>query len=294
MSVTNPHYVYVNSRNRIQGTDENFTYNINFPDGLEFTHVVCLNVLIPKSYYLIQAGGVENILFLKENATTVTVSVPIGSYLLNSFRTTIGTLLTAASPNGLTYTLTYPALSGADTGKWTYTQTNGAIQSSIIVNEHFFEPLGFSSGSTNLFTGTTLVSTCVIKLQSEDRLLIHSNIAANPTVDDVLISINSTTSINYSSIAWDNPAPEFYSHLLSSQRNNVYSFSLTDENGELIQLNGLNMNLTLLLYRKDPIFDQIRSFMRYVLSHSLPGQGDKTKDEDGSEGREMITQTLNK
>ncbi len=250
MFVTNPHYVYINSRDRLHGTDENFTYNINFPDGLDFTHVVCLNVLVPKSYYLIQSGGVENILFLQENATTVTVTVPIGSYLLNSFRTTLSTLLTAASPNGLTYTLTYPALSGADTGKWTYTQTNGAIQSSIIVNEHFFEPLGFFSGSTNLFTGTTLVSTCVIKLQSEDRLIIHSNIAANPTIDDVLISINSTTSINYSSIAWDNPAPEFYSHLLSSQRNNVYSFSLTDENGELIQLNGLNMNLTLLLYRK--------------------------------------------
>ena len=85
-------------------------------------------------------------------------------------------------------------------------------------------------------------------MQSEDRLLIHSNIAANLT-DDVLVSINSTTSINYSSIAWECPAPEFYSHLLSSKNNNTYSFSLTDESGELIQLNGLNLNLTLMLKR---------------------------------------------
>jgi hypothetical protein len=272
MFVTNPHYVYVNSRERIAGTDENFTYNINFPPGLDFTHVVVLNVLIPKSYYLIQAGGIENQFQLSENGTTITVFVPIGSYLLNSFRTTIGSLLTASSPNGLTYTLTYPAQTGADTGKWTYTQNNGAIQSTIICNAHLFEPLGFLSGSTNIFSGTTLVSTCVIKLQSEDRLLIHSNIAANPTVDDVLISINSTTSINYSSIAWDNPCPEFYSHLLSSQNNNTYSFSLTDENNEqkhlflLIQLNGLNMNITLLLYKKDPIFDQMRNFMKMLVS----------------------------
>ena len=55
------YYVYINSRERIAGTDENFTYNIQFPDGFDFTHVVCLNVLIPKSYYLIQNGSLENI-----------------------------------------------------------------------------------------------------------------------------------------------------------------------------------------------------------------------------------------
>ena len=59
--VTNPYYVYINSRERESGTDENFTYNIQFPDGLDFTHVVCLNVLIPKSYYLIQNSTLENI-----------------------------------------------------------------------------------------------------------------------------------------------------------------------------------------------------------------------------------------
>lgn len=265
MLVKNPYYVYINSRDRISGTEENFTFNIAFPDGsANFDHVVCLNALIPKSYYLIQDGPLENIFQLDENGATVTVTVPIGSYLLSAFKTVIGNLLTAASPNGLTYTLTYPASSGADTGKWTYTQNNGAIQSSIIVNQHFFEPLGFVSGSTNLFSSTTLISTCVIKLQSEDRLLIHSNICNNGR-DDILVSINSTTSINYSSIAWECPAPEFYSHLLSSQNNNTYSFSLTDENGELIQLNGLNMNLTLLLYKKDDIFERIKTFLKMAV-----------------------------
>lgn len=265
MFVTNPYYVYINSRDRISGTDEYFTYNIAFPAGYDFDRVVCLNALIPKSYYLIQNGPLENIFQLKENNTTVTITVPIGSYLLAAFKTVIGTLLTNASPNGLTYTLAYPPLSGADTGKWTFTQTNGSIISSLIFNEHLFEPFGFFANSTNIFNGTTLTSTCVIKLQSEDRLLIHSNIVNNPGRDDILISINSTTSINYSSIAYECPAPEFYSHLLSSQNNNTYSFSLTDENGELMQLNGLNLNLTLLLYKKDDIFDKIKTFMKMVV-----------------------------
>ena len=89
MLVTNPYYVYINSRDRIAGTDENFTYNIQFPDGLDFTHVACLNALILKSYYPIQTGGVANIFDLTENDTTVQISVPIGSYLLSSFKNTI-------------------------------------------------------------------------------------------------------------------------------------------------------------------------------------------------------------
>jgi hypothetical protein len=141
MFVTNPYYVYINSRNRESGTDENFTYNVQFPQGFDFTHVVCLNALIPKSYYLIQVGS--NTFTLQENNTTVLITIPVGSYLLSAFQTTIGVLLTNASPNGLTYTLTYPALSGTDTGKWTFTQTNGTIVSSLIFDSHLFEPFGF-------------------------------------------------------------------------------------------------------------------------------------------------------
>ena len=265
MFVTNPHYVYINSRDRLSGTDENFTYNIQFPPGLDFTHVVCLNALIPKSYYLIQNGPLENIFQLQENSTIVTIAVPVGNYILSAFQKIVSGLLTANSPNGLTYTMSFPSdAAGPNVAMWTFTQSNGSIVSSIIVNQHFFEPFGFLSGSTNVFTGTTLMSSCVIKLQSEDRLLIHSNVAANPTIDDVLVSINSSTSVNYSSIDYECPAPEFYSHLLSSQNNNTYSFTLTDENSEIIQLNGLNLNLTLLFYKADPIFDQIRNLLKVL------------------------------
>ena len=124
----------------------------------------------------------------------------------------------------------------------------------LIFNEHLF---GFFANSTNTFIGTPIISTCVIKLQSEDRLLLHSSICANPTRDDVLVSINSTTSINYSSTSWECPALIYYSHMLASPNNGVYRFTLTDENSELIQLNGLNVNLTLLLYEQD---DSIKRF----------------------------------
>lgn len=263
--IQNPYFVYINSRDRISGTDENFTYNIQFPEGTTFDRVVCLNCLIPKSYYLIQDSSQERTFQLKENDSTVSIMAPTGSYLLQAFKKTISELLTANSPNGLTYTLSYPALNGPDNGKWTFTQTNGAIQSSIIVNSHFFEPFGFFPDSKNDFQGTTLVSSTVIKLQSEDRLLLHSNCVENGR-DDILVSINASSSINYSSIAWECSNPEYYSHILNSQHNNTYSFSLTDEDNELIELNGLNMNISLLFYHQNPIYEQITNVLKLFVA----------------------------
>ena len=267
MLVNNPYYVFVNSRERIDGSDENFTYNISFPAGLDFTHVVCLNALIPKSYYLIQddLGTNEHSFILQENDTTIKIIVPVGSYLLTAFKTVISNLLTSNSPNGLIYNLTYPSIAGPDTGKWTYTQSNSNIVSTLIFNDVLFEPFGFLRNSTNIFNGTTLISTCVIKLQSEDRLLLHSDIVDNLGKDDVLVSINSSTSINYSSINYTCPAPEFYSRALNSQNNNSCKFSLTDENNSLISTNGLNINFTLLFYKKDDIFEKIKAFMKMIV-----------------------------
>jgi len=90
----NPHFVYVNSRDRDSGTDEDFSYNVKIPSGIKFTHVVCLNVLIPKSYYLIQEGPLENIFQLQEDDIILTLQVPFGSYLLTAFQKQIETLLT--------------------------------------------------------------------------------------------------------------------------------------------------------------------------------------------------------
>ena len=150
-----------------------------------------------------------------------------------------------------------------DTGKWTYTQNNSAVQSSLVFNEHLFEPFGFLSQSTNVFTGTTLISSAVIKLQSEDRLLLSSSLVNNGR-DSILASINSTTSINYSSINYECPDCQFYSHLISEKQNTV-SFTLSDENFEVISLNGLNMNLSLCFYKKDDIFEKIKTFLKMAV-----------------------------
>jgi hypothetical protein len=260
MEPLNPYLVYIDSRKRISGTDSNFLYNISLPQDHTFDRVVVLNALIPKSYFLIQAG--YNTFQLQENNTTVTITVPVGNYSFTAWKTEIGNLLTAASPNSLTYSLSYPSSNSTDTGKFTYTQNNGSIASKLIFTQYLFEPFGFLQNSTNTFTGTTLQSTCVIKMQSEDRLLIHSDCVNNPSQDDVLVSINASTYINYSSISYTNVHPAYNNHVLKSTLTSTISIVLTDENNIVLDLNGLNMNLTLLFYKRDDIFDRIRNMLK--------------------------------
>lgn len=264
MDVLNAYMVYVDSRRRVSGSDANFTYNIAFPPDHNFDRVTCLNALIPKSYYLIQAG--YNTFQLKEISTTVTISIPLGCYMLTAWESTIGNLLTTNSPNGWIYSVTYPSSSAADTGKLTYAVTgNAGSQPSLIFDSVLFEPFGFSASSTNVFSSDSLTSTTVIKLQSEDRLLIRSNMVNNPNVDDVLVSINAATNVNYSSINYINFYPEFNAKVLSSKSNNTYSFSLTNESGIVLDLNGLNLNLTLVFYKKDDVFQKIKDFMKMIV-----------------------------
>ncbi|HVT63452.1 MAG TPA: hypothetical protein VHD33_08210 [Legionellaceae bacterium] len=257
-------YVYIDSRKRLSGTDSNFTYSIPLPDDHNFTHVTLLNALIPKSYYLIQVGF--NTFQLQENSNIVTITVPIGNYTLSAFESIISNLLTTNSPNGWTYSISYPNSTQPDTGKLTYTVSGNSSQPSLIFGPDLFEPFGFFQNSTNTFVNNTLVSTCVIKLVSEDRLILHSSLVNNPNIDNIIISINSATNIPFSSISWINFAPEYRSHKLVNNAVKVASFSLTDEAGRILDLNGLNMNLTLAFYRKDNIFDVIRNFIKLLIT----------------------------
>ena len=263
--ITAKHFVYVDSRSRINGTDSNFSYLINLPPNESYDRVVVLNAQIPKSYYLVEAPA--NTFILIEGASTVTVTVPSGDYVLQAWMYTLQSLLNTNSPSGWTYTVTYPSiLTSPNTGKLTFSVSgNAGIQPSITVSSQFFEQFGFNSASVNTFVSDALTSSNVIKLQVEDRLFITSDIVEGTTNTCVLQSINSAPSPDYSSIQYHCFAPEFYSKPLRSQYNQVYNFSLTDENGKVLETNGLNITMTLLFYKESDIVERLKAFMKLAV-----------------------------
>ncbi len=259
--ITKKTIYYIDSHQRTSGTHYNFTFPIPFPPNNDYTHVCLLSAVIPKSYYLVQQG--YNTFTLRENGIDTTVTVPIGNYSATSFRTVVQGLLNTSSSQGWTYSITYPTISSsANTGKYTFTCTGG--NPSFIFTNGLYEQFGFDPNSTNTFVAGQLVSKDVIKMQVEDTLYLHSDIGTNGK-DDILNEIFIGSSPDYSSIKYQCIDVDAYSKELQTNNSNTYKFWLTNEDDILMDLNGLNIVLTLLVYKKENINDMIKSYIKYKL-----------------------------
>jgi hypothetical protein len=235
---------YLNSRNRTSGTNSSFYVKIEIPPHEKFTHVCLLGATIPKSYYLIQAG--YNTFVLRENGVDTVVTIPAGNYNLSSFRTQIPLMLTASSPHGWAYTCTYPPAGVAQTGKLTFTVAgNAGLQPSFVFTNNVNEQFGFDENTTATFAANTLTSTNVVKFQLEDSLFIHTDLVRDGA-DDVLQSIF-VASPDFSSITYQCPEYETGVKLLTTAVSQVFRFALTNEDGRLIDLNGQNWQMTIMV-----------------------------------------------
>ena len=261
--IVNKRIFYVNSRNRVSGTDSDFTCII---DGRmeDFDHVVVLQASIPKSYYLVQDG--QNSFVLNEDGNQTTVAIPEGSYTRSSFRAQLETSLNNASFHGWLYSITVPSTTvTGDTGKFTYTvQNNGGIQPQFIIGTSLFEQMGFERNTTYTFVGNSLVSADVVKFQLEDTVFIHSNIASNGH-DDILQEVFSSNAQDFGRIIWVCPDVEAYGKPINGNKSNSFRFYLTDEDGNPISLNGQNYVMTLMLYKKQTVYELIKRYIKLDL-----------------------------
>ena len=253
---------YINSRNRIGGTDESFSYEINMKT-FEPTHCLVLQANIPKSFFIVQDG--ENTFTLtEEDVNSVVITVPPGNYSRISFKTAVQSLLNLNSPGAYTYTITTPNSSTGDNGKYTFTCAGHTLETKIIMasDNNLYELFGFDIGSTNTFTSGTLESSNVIKMSKEDSVFIHSDIVADGSILQEVYAVENS---DFSNIVFQQFAPEYYIKPLKSNQSNVFTFYLTNEDGDSLNLNGLNWNMTLCLFRKDNTNDILKDYLRLSL-----------------------------
>lgn len=272
MSLITESTIYIiDSSQRISGTDSRFTYKINLPKGNEYNRVCLLQAIIPKSYYLIDEP--LNTFTLSENGFDTIVTIPKGNYNAPMWSKFIANLLTTSSSQGYVYACALPdANVTTSTGKFTYSvSNNGGVQPFFIfpAESHLNEVFGFVRGSSNQFSGNSLISVNVIKFQNEDVLLIHSDISKNndqTSYADVLQEIYASSSPSFTNVIYQNSGMlEGYSKPLVTQNNNVFSFSITDEDNHVLNLNGLNCVFTILVYKKDDINQLIaRGLEKYL------------------------------
>lgn len=249
----------IDSNLRLNGTHDDFSYSIDLLNE-EYDMVCLLKCLLPKTYYLIREG--QNTFTLTEGVDVITVTVPAGNYDRKSFALQVGLLLTNASLNGITYSVSIPSRPNPETGKYTFTVTNnGVIQPIFTFSRWVYEQFGFDANSSNQFVNDILVSKNVAKMQSEDCIYIRSDITKDTLLQDVYVS----QSADFSSVSYLCPEVESHSRPMHVTKNGAYRFTFTDEQGNKIDFNGQNIVMSIVVYKESTIYKALKGFINYIM-----------------------------
>lgn len=264
--------VIVDSQNRIDGTDSDFTFNLKLPSN-DYTHVALHQFSCPRSWYDVDIYT-NQFTLTEYGFSPVVVNLAVGWYSVYTMVAELTSVLTSASPNGWTYTVTWPGLNVVNTNQFTFTVTKGGSS----VNPNTYPPslsftsqdcwvqLGFNANSTNTFTASVantavLVSVNSINISYINRLYLTSTICTesqNNLLQVVLIAGNYQPGsyVYYEDLLIDANSRQF-----TRNKDNVFRFTLYDNYGNIILLNGLNLVFSLIFFKKDDINDVHRQHL---------------------------------
>jgi hypothetical protein len=265
---------YINSHNRLNQSDSNSDFSIKLDIDLnhDYTDVVCLDASIPKTNYTI--GSNNNTFTVIENLgagdLTRTITMPVGNYNRTSFKNVLKTQLND-NVNTYIYDITFDNVNRVnDTGKYTYTWTNvngSATEPLFVYTTSLYEQCGFETNSSNVFVIGSLISINVVNLNPETTYFIHSDIVSEKT--NILANIVSSGAADYNYITYHNSIPNEYSKVFFGGKSNVYRFTITDENKTRVDLNGLNVVFTIMLFKRNTLNKLIGDFIKLKTLESI-------------------------
>lgn len=260
--------IYIDSTTQLTSSKNIWSNQIDMNFEGDYNRITVLQAQIPVSYYVIGLGA--NTFTLTEGNSSIVISIPPANYNVFSFASTVGGLLTSNSPNGYTYTISYPnTYTSPDTGLFTY-QVNSiarTVSLTFPARSPISEQFGFVTASTNYFNVNglvqTLTSTNVVNFTPENSLYIRCNFCDGESTSeqsDVLFAVYGSNVQPYSTITYINPCPlDTSKRLISRDRNLV--FSICDENSQAIYMNGGNIQMSLLFYKDNTVNTSIEEYI---------------------------------
>ena len=253
------HSILINSENRSSGSSSDFTYEIQGSNS-DYTHCIVLGCNIPVSYYLVSPPN--NTFVLTEGLTSVTIEVHAGNYNVNSWQDTITTLLNDSSPNNWTYTVSFfNDYTSQSNGLYTFHCTQGNPTISFPLNSEIYPRFGMLFNSSNTFVSNTLVSTNVVNFIAESVLRLSSNLVE----DGDLLTIFSDNSAPYQNISYQCQTDLYAKRLANKAKDSTIKIRLLDKHGNVLDLNGQNILINLLIYKPDEMSANISNYIKYKL-----------------------------
>lgn len=272
--------MYVVSNQRLSGTPQNFFIDYDVPRDRSYDSMVVLNASIPKSYYNVPNDIVyfTNQFILIENGVEVTITMTPGNYNIISFMAVLSTLLNAASPNGNTYTLSYPnVLNDTDTGHITYTTSGLQVTKFKLANQYSINvQLGLALNQIDqpdqpttyteyTFTAGSLESNNVVNIQPSKSIYICCD-KVNDGLYNILQEIPNSATGTMNVLNYQCTTPDAWTKPYLGNRDNLFQFQLLDEFFLPVDTNGLDWSVTILLYKRQTVVRKIKDFIRYVAS----------------------------
>lgn len=254
--ISNLQKFYINSKNASSGTDANFVYPLQINKDINVCSVTQWS--IPISMYNISANtGNTFKLFENNNANELTITIPEGMYTQAQLMTKVGTLMTNASVNAITYTITLNNTVDYSDGKIKITCIVGG-QPSIIVNRLFFndnvlcEMLGFNINYSDNFIAN-IVSPNVTNIGAKNSLYLQSDIANNNNNNIGKLSSNNILAVafvsyqapfNYVNVSFD-----MINNMTNINVKSLYNFWITDEDNDIIDLRGCDTSIQICCFQ---------------------------------------------
>jgi hypothetical protein len=252
-TITPPLVINFNSKDRIQGSNSSFLSEPVDLGNNQFDSVCLVQASLPKSFYNIPSGF--NTFTLQENAASVTVTIPVGSYTRINLQSVLASVLTATSPNALTYTVSYPASTVADTFHYTFTVNSSVIAVQFIFTaKNPYRQLGFEI-ATYTFTAaigsSSLESVNSLNLSYILRAFIKTNLVLDATdgiLEEILNfgSYPSSSVVHYQQYNFDMNTRRY-----NTSSTNSWLFSLVDAFDQLIDLNGIPWAFSIVFYQRN-------------------------------------------
>jgi hypothetical protein len=202
-----------------------------------------------------------NTLVLSETYLAITetriITIPAGNYTRINLQSTLETLLTNNSPDGLVYTISYPTATEADTFRYTFAvNANNAYEISLTFSANSpWRQLGFDVG-TYTFTNVSVSSSELVSVNSLNlsyilRAFIKTNLVANAT-DSILEELLNFGSFPSSSVmSYQQFNFDMNTRRYNPSIKNAWSFALVDSFGIEIDLNGIPWAFSVVFYQRN-------------------------------------------
>ena len=243
MSVMQNRIFYINSENRITGTSSNFSYQLEIPKDQKYDSCCVLAMTIPRSYYLIRDG--QNSCTLTVNGTSYPFTVSPGNYTAINFQPVLLGMLNAFGVG--TFTMALSSITGKYT--YSYSGTGSVVSFTLADPSRLGTSIGLPRSRKFYFCRWNTRIENVLDFISTTTLFLHWDMVMDKT--SILQEVYADNTVPFNNLVYNCRDPNMYSKAMQNTQSGVFNFSLCDEHNLEVDLNGQDICVTLLMYKKE-------------------------------------------